>query len=492
MFYKSTRSDEKVTAAKAIAQGLASDGGLFVPESFPQIAVSELKGKDYAQQAEYILGQYLTDYSATEIKAAVNAAYDKAVFTEGAVVMSDVKKGTSVLELWHGPTFAFKDMALQLLPYLLTKAIEKTGEKKTVVILVATSGDTGKAALAGFAGVDETKIAVFYPSGGVSDIQRLQMVTQTGDNVCVMAVKGNFDDAQTGVKKLFADGGLNEQLSEKGYVFSSANSINWGRLVPQIVYYFYSYTQAVARGHVKEGEKINFVVPTGNFGNILAGFYAKCMGLPVNKFICASNSNNVLSDFIKTGRYDRKRDFHKTISPSMDILVSSNLERMLYHLADKDVQQIALWMKDLEDKGFYDIGERYKKKMQDSFYGAWMDDDATKATIKEVFEKERYLMDTHTAVAWAALEEYRRETLDGTYSVVLSTASPFKFASDVLAALEPGFEADDAFAALGRLSVLSGLKVPDAMRGLKTLPVIFDKTIDKSVMKEELKNILGV
>ena len=492
MFYKSTRGEEKVTSSKAIAQGLASDGGLFVPESFPQINISDLKGKDYIAQADCILGKYLTDYSADELKAAVQFAYNDNSFPDGAVALSDVKKDVSVLELWHGATFAFKDMALQLLPHILTKAIEKVGEKKTVVILVATSGDTGKAALAGFSDVAGTKIVVFYPSGGVSDIQKLQMVTQKGGNVSVVAVKGNFDDAQTGVKKLFADNALNKELSDKGYVFSSANSINWGRLVPQIVYYFNSYTSLLEKGNIKEGEKVNFAVPTGNFGNILAGFYAKCMGLPVNKFICASNSNNVLSDFIKTGCYDRKREFHKTISPSMDILVSSNLERMLYSLAGKDSVQITAWMKDLENKGSYDIGEKYKKIMQENFYGAWLDDKATEETINKVFADEKYLMDTHTAVAWAALEDYRKNTGDQTYSIVLSTASPFKFAADVLDSLEPSFKANDAFLALARLSELSGLKIPESMQELKKLPVLFEKTIDKTAMKDELENILGV
>lgn len=496
MLYKSTRGEEKVNSAQAILQGIAADGGLFVPEEFPvfdKTALLELLGKDYFSIAETVLRKYLTDYTAEEIKACVKAAYNTISFPEKPVVFNEVKADTGVLELWHGPTFAFKDMALQLLPRLLTKAIEKTGEKKEVVILVATSGDTGKAALEGFANVEGTRIVVFYPVDGVSDIQKKQMVTQQGDNVAVVAVEGNFDDAQTGVKKIFANKNLQEKMAENGFVFSSANSINWGRLVPQIVYYFKAYASAVKNGGVQFGEKVNFVVPTGNFGNILAGYYAKCMGLPVAKFICASNANNVLAEFINTGRYNKERAFHKTISPSMDILVSSNLERMLYQLAQGDSALINNWMKQLAENGEYDIGDDYRKKLGESFCGYWINDSGTQKTIAKVFTQHDYLLDTHTAVAWQALEQYREATGDNTYAIVVSTASPFKFAPAVLAAIKPALiHNSDAFAALQELSELSGLKIPKEMQKLKQLPALHDKTVAVGQMEKQVETILGI
>ncbi len=490
MIFKSTRGAEEATSAKAIAQGLAKDGGLFVPEHFAQISqkeLLELSDKDYNEQAKVILQKYLTEYTNDEISQCVDEAYSKGTFPDGQVVYKKVTEKISVLELWHGPTSAFKDMALQLLPKLLTKAIEKTGEKKEVVILVATSGDTGKAALEGFCDVAGTKIVVFYPQDGVSQIQKLQMITQKGDNVSVFAIKGNFDDAQTGVKKLFSDKDMIATMQNKGYVFSSANSINWGRLVPQIIYYFNAYFSAVQNKTIAFGDKVNFAVPTGNFGNILAGYYAKCMGLPINKFICASNSNNVLADFIKTGVYNRNRPFHQTISPSMDILVSSNLERLLYHLTDGDSKQVASWMQDLNEQGCYDIGQECKKSLQENFVGYWIDDEQTKKTIKEVFEKTGCLLDTHTAVAWFAANCH-----DGLeHTIVVSTASPFKFAIDVLSAVQPN-ATTEPFEALQELAKISKLNIPPKMQELENLPKLHNQTIDAGQMKQTLEQILKI
>ena len=361
-----------VSSAHAISNGLAADGGLFVPKEFPAISLAEIdamRGTPYSDRALTVLARFLTDYSEEELKTCVETAYSKERFGDFPAPLHMLKKDLDVLELWHGPTCAFKDMALQILPLFLTKAVVKTGEEKKLVILVATSGDTGKAAMAGFADVPETEVIVFYPQEGVSDIQKLQMVTQKGDNVHAVAVEGNFDDAQTGVKKLFGDKKLAEELDEHACAFSSANSINWGRLVPQIVYYFSAYAEAVNGGRVENGEPINFSVPTGNFGDILAGFYAKLMGLPVNKFICASNSNNVLTDFINTGVYNRKRPFHKTISPSMDILVSSNLERLLFEETGHNAAKVAGWMQELADKGEYSIDSELQSRILKDFFG---------------------------------------------------------------------------------------------------------------------------
>lgn len=491
MLYKSTRGGEKVKSARAIVEGLAGNGGLFVPESFPATDIEELAPLDYIGQVENILSKYLTDYTNDEIKNCVTSAYGTAVFPEGPAVLRDVCPGISTLELWHGPTSAFKDMALQLLPHLLTTAMKKTGQDKEIVILVATSGDTGKAALEGFADVEGTRIVVFYPSEGVSAIQKLQMTTQTGDNVEVIAVDGNFDDAQAGVKKIFSDGPLAEKLAAKGFALSSANSINWGRLVPQIAYYFHAYTEAVARGHIKMGGKINFAVPTGNFGNILAGYYAKRMGLPVGKFICASNANNVLADFINTGRYERKRAFHKTLSPSMDILVSSNLERLLYHLTDGDTAQVAAWMGELSSDGCYDIGDKYLQRLQEAFHGCWVDDRLTQKTIAKVFNEHGYLLDTHTAVAWLAVEKYQETSGDRAHTIVLSTASPFKFTDAVLGAIKPESQTSDVFDVLSELSGLSGIEVPPAMQRLATLPVLHKQLVAAAEMKDALLNVLG-
>ncbi|MDR2005966.1 MAG: threonine synthase [Acidaminococcales bacterium] len=496
MLYQSTRGGETVEAAQAIAQGIAADGGLFAPETLPAVTPGEMESfaaKGYIPAAECILRKYLTGYTDAELKSAVRSAYREDAFPDGPAVLKELTEDAAVLELWHGPTFAFKDVALQLLPHLLTLAGGKTSEqKKEIVILAATSGDTGKAALEGFAGVPGTKIIVFYPQAGVSVVQERQMTTQKGDNVAVLAVKGNFDDAQAGVKRIFNDRRLAGRLEENGLFFSSANSINWGRLAPQIVYYFYAYALAVKNGRVKAGEKVDFAVPTGNFGNILAGFYALGMGLPVGRFICASNANNVLADFINTGRYDRKRAFHKTISPSMDILVSSNLERLLYHLTGKDAPAVSGWMKLLARDGCYDIGAENKKTLQKYFSGYWVDDGATQKTIAETFARHKYLMDTHTAVAWKACADHRRQTGGAGYTIVLSTASPFKFALPVLKALNPDAPDMDAFAAIEGLSELSGLKIPEAMRELGHLPVLHDKAVAVEQMTGAVRDVLAI
>ena len=391
MFYKSTRNSEvKVSSAQAIAQGISEDGGLFVPSEIPAITLDDIKAlgeKSYAERAFFVFSKYLTDFTEAEIRYCVEGAYNTKNFdTDNIAELAHLFDGTYMLELWHGPTCAFKDMALQILPYLLTTSIKKLGVDKKVVILVATSGDTGKAALEGFKDVEGTEILVFYPEDGVSAMQKKQMTTQEGGNVSVCAIKGNFDDAQTGVKTIFTSKETADKLAENGMMFSSANSINWGRLAPQIIYYVSTYAQLVADGEIELGDKINIVVPTGNFGNILAGYYAKHMGVPVNKLICASNANNVLTDFIKTGIYDRNRPFHTTISPSMDILISSNLERLLYHLSGSDDAQIREWFGSLSKTGRYEVTDEVKKAIADEFYAGCCDDEQTKACIKEIYD----------------------------------------------------------------------------------------------------------
>ena len=397
MFYKSTRNSEvKVSSAQAIAQGISEDGGLFVPSEIPAITLDDIKAlgeKSYAERAFFVFSKYLTDFTEAEIRYCVEGAYNTKNFdTDNIAELAHLFDGTYMLELWHGPTCAFKDMALQILPYLLTTSIKKLGVDKKVVILVATSGDTGKAALEGFKDVEGTEILVFYPEDGVSAMQKKQMTTQEGGNVGVCAIKGNFDDAQTGVKTIFTSKETADKLAENGMMFSSANSINWGRLAPQIIYYVSTYAQLVADGEIELGDKINIVVPTGNFGNILAGYYAKHMGVPVNKLICASNANNVLTDFIKTGIYDRNRPFHTTISPSMDILISSNLERLLYHLSGSDDAQIREWFGSLSKTGRYEVTDEVKKAIADEFYAGCCDDEQTKACIKEIYDEYSYTL----------------------------------------------------------------------------------------------------
>ena len=433
---------------------------------------------------------YLEDFTAEELGQFAEKAYGPDKFDTPAVApLKKVDDGTYCLELWHGPTCAFKDMALQMLPYLLTASLKKNQEEKTVCILVATSGDTGKAALEGFKDVDHTKIMVFYPKDGVSDIQQLQMATQEGANVGVSAVVGNFDDAQTGVKTLFSDESLREELAQRGYFLSSANSINWGRVLPQIVYYISAYCDLLAQGAVTEGEPVNFCVPTGNFGNILSAFYAKEMGLPIGRLLCASNSNNVLTDFIATGKYDRNRPFYNTVSPSMDILISSNLERLLYLLSGGDDKLVAGYMKELSDTGCYQVSEEMRKKIQSVFVGGFSSEAETEVTIGKMMDEHKYLIDTHTAVAFHVLEQYRKETGDQTKTVVASTASPFKFCDAVLDALNVTDKATGT-ALLDQLAEVSGMPAPQPLATLKDKQVRFTSWTEKEQMRAVVTDFL--
>ena len=496
MYYKSTRdSSVNVTSAQAIAQGISVDGGLFVPSEIPSISMEDIKklgGMDYRERAKFVFSKFLTDYTQAEIAYCVDGAYNTKNFdSDNIAELAHLFDGTYMLELWHGPTCAFKDMALQILPYLLTTATKKINLDKKVVILVATSGDTGKAALEGFKDVEGTSILVFYPDNGVSAMQKKQMTTQEGSNVGVCAIKGNFDDAQNGVKAIFTNDEIKNKLADNGFMFSSANSINWGRLSPQIVYYVSVYAQLLADGQIDEGEKINIVVPTGNFGNILAAYYAKHMGIPVNKLICASNANNVLTDFLTTGIYDRNRQFHATISPSMDILISSNLERLLYLLCGENDAQIREWFGALAQTGRYEVSEDVKKALFDEFYAGCCNDEQTKATIKEYYEKFSYTCDTHTAVAVKVYEDYVKATGDKTKTVIASTASPYKFSGSVLSAI--GMDTGkDEFELVEQLAECSKLPVPDSLAALKTKKVRFDKVIDKSDMKNFVFETLGI
>ena len=487
MKYISTRgNNQELTAAEAIIQGLADDGGLFVPESMPKVNmafIEGLKNLSYQQRAVKVLSQFLTDYTQAEIEGCVERAYGDQKFDDEAIAPVNMLKNVSVLELWHGPTSAFKDMALQLLPQLLSTALKKTKAKNEVMILVATSGDTGKAALEGFKDVPQTKIMVFYPDNGVSRIQRLQMVTQQGGNVAVTAVKGNFDDAQSGVKEIFSDKAFNAQLNEKGVSLSSANSINWGRLVPQIVYYFSAYADLLKAGKIKAGDQISFVVPTGNFGDILAGFYAREMGLPVKKLVCASNANNVLTDFLNTGIYDRNRDFYKTISPSMDILISSNLERLLYHITN-DTAKVAGWMKELAETGKYDVGAEVLARIKGIFAADWSNDDATKAMIAKEYQQEKYVADPHTAVAWNAFEKMA----DKENVVIVSTASPYKFNESVLTALSKDIAGKNEFQLLDELAAINSFAIPEGLGNLKNAEIRHNQVVNKSEMTKAVLN----
>lgn len=494
MYYVSTRDHSlQYTPAQAIAQGLSRDGGLFLPVSIPKLpegALKKMTGMTYQQRAQYIMSLYLEDFTAEELGQFAEKAYGPDKFDTPAVApLKKVDDGTYCLELWHGPTCAFKDMALQMLPYLLTASLKKNQEEKTVCILVATSGDTGKAALEGFKDVDHTKIMVFYPKDGVSDIQQLQMATQEGANVGVSAVVGNFDDAQTGVKTLFSDESLREELAQRGYFLSSANSINWGRVLPQIVYYISAYCDLLAQGAVTEGEPVNFCVPTGNFGNILSAFYAKEMGLPIGRLLCASNSNNVLTDFIATGKYDRNRPFYNTVSPSMDILISSNLERLLYLLSGGDDKLVAGYMKELNDTGCYQVSEEMRKKIQSVFVGGFSSEAETEATIGKMMDEHKYLIDTHTAVAFHVLEQYRKETCDQTKTVVASTASPFKFCDAVLDALNVTDKATGT-ALLDQLAEVSGMPAPQPLATLKDKQVRFTSWTEKEQMRAVVTDFL--
>ena len=493
MYYVSTRNASlKFSASEAIVQGLSRDGGLFLPEEIPQITLGEIEALaklPYAQRAAKIMKLYLEEFSEEELLGFAEKAYGPMKFdTPAAAPVVEAEPGSLVLELWHGPTCAFKDMALQMLPYLLTASLRKTGEEKTVCILVATSGDTGKAALEGFRDVEHTKILVFYPNGGVSDIQKLQMVTQEGSNVGVCAVEGNFDDAQTGVKRIFSDAHLRGQLEKNGFFLSSANSINWGRVLPQIVYYISAYCDAMTSGAVKPGDRINFCVPTGNFGNILAGYYAKKMGLPVNKLICASNENNVLTDFIRTGTYDRNRPFYQTASPSMDILISSNLERLLYLLSGSD-EQVRGYMSSLNETGKYTVSEKIRTAVAEEFACGYADDASGAETIRRMFTEKHYLMDTHTAVAYTVLAQYRAETGDETPTVIDSTASPFKFCTSVLSALGENEQAQGT-AIIDQLADVTGRPAPGPLAELAGKTVRFERVVKKEDMKAVVTEFL--
>lgn len=466
-----------VSASQAIVQGLSKEGGLFVPEQFPAVDLEKLQNLSYPELAKEILSCYLTDYPEPFLKSATQATYGSA-FSGKAGYLSPVTEGLSVLELWHGPTCAFKDYALQLMPKLLVQGKENLGHTETTLILVATSGDTGKAALEGYRDIPGIQIAVFYPESGTSEIQRLQMTTQEGDNVAVYAVKGNFDDAQTGVKRVFADHEIAETLSAQNICLSSANSINWGRLVPQIVYYFAAYFQLVQHGTISMGQKVDFCVPTGNFGDILAGYYAKQMGLPVGHLVCASNRNNVLTEFLCTGTYNARRPFYKTTSPSMDILVSSNLERLLYHLTGSDTT-VAQWMKQLAEKGHYTVDEVTLHALQKNFACGCADDTQVAEEIRYQYETYDYLCDTHTAVAFCVARQWQRETNAQNPMVVLSTASPFKFPRSVLEALGQPVPQDD-FAAMHALEAFTGHKAPHTLSALQNKVERFDRIIDPS------------
>ncbi len=497
MLYKSTRnSNIRVESAEAITQGISEEGGLFVPESIPGLTLDEIKylaDMSYSCRAAYVFKKFLTDFTDAEIQYCTDSAYSTKNFeTESIAEISQLFDGTYMLELWHGPTCAFKDMALQILPYFLTTSVKKINLDKKIVILVATSGDTGKAALEGFKDVEGTQILVFYPEDGVSPMQKRQMTTQLGSNVGVCALKGNFDDCQNGVKAIFTDKDIKAKMSDAGLMFSSANSINWGRLVPQIVYYISSYASLAESGEINLGDKINVVVPTGNFGNILAAYYAKKMGLPINKLICASNINKVLTDFIETGVYDRNRDFFATCSPSMDILISSNLERLLYILTDHNDAQIREWFTSLAQTGRYEVTDEVKKVLKEEFYGGYCDDAQTKATIHDIYEKYSYTCDTHTAVAVKVYEDYKKETGDNTKTLIASTASPYKFSASVLEAVE-GKKSDlDEYDMVDRLAELSDIPVPAALADLKNRERRFTGSIDKSEMNSFVMKELGL
>ena len=497
MYYKSTRnSDVRVDSATAITQGISADGGLFVPESVPKLTLDEIKylaGLNYSCRAAYIFKKYLTDFTDAEIQYCTDSAYSTKNFeTESIAEISQLFDGTYMLELWHGPTCAFKDMALQILPYFLTTSAKKINIDKKIIILVATSGDTGKAALEGFKDVEGTQILVFYPEDGVSPMQKRQMTTQEGSNVGVCAVKGNFDDCQNGVKSIFTDAEIKEKMNAAGLMFSSANSINWGRLVPQIVYYISSYASLAECGEISLGDKINIVVPTGNFGNILAAYYAKLMGLPVNKLICASNINKVLTDFIETGIYDRNRKFYATCSPSMDILISSNLEGLLYILTGQNDAQIREWFGRLASTGRYEVNDEVKNVLREEFFAGYCDDDQTKKTIREIYEKYSYTCDTHTAVAVKVYEDYKNKTGDMTKTLIASTASPYKFSSSVLEAIEGSNSELDEYEMVDRLAELSKLPIPSSLAELKNKERIFKDSIGKAEMNDYVLKDFGI
>ncbi len=493
LFYKSTRNSSiRVTASQAILKGLSDEGGLFIPERIPTLAkpIEAFKDMTYAETAYEVMSRFYTDFTEEELKNCIARAYDSKFDTDVIAPLVEAD-GAYYLELFHGPTIAFKDMALSILPHLMITSARKNNVTNDIVILTATSGDTGKAALAGFAKVEGTKIIVFYPKNGVSAIQERQMVTQEGDNTFVVGIHGNFDDAQTGVKKIFADKEFAKELDEKGYQFSSANSINIGRLIPQVVYYVYAYAVMLKEERITAGEKINVVVPTGNFGNILAAYLAKHMGVPIDKLVCASNHNKVLYDFFKTGEYNRNREFYLTTSPSMDILISSNLERLIYLIAGCDDAKNTELMQKLTSEGSYIITDDMKANLTD-FVGGFATEEETATRIKELYEKTGYVLDTHTAVASHVYEQYVKETGDATKTVIASTASPFKFGQSVMEAIDGSAHEEDMFDLVETLSKTANVAIPNAVEELKTAPVLHDNICEKDGMKDIIKRFLGM
>lgn len=493
ILYSSTRNSAvKLTASQAILKGLADDGGLFVPDHIPALTCSmqELTGRSYQEIAYEVMKLFLTDFTEEELKNCIRCAYDLKFDTEVIAPIVEAE-GTYYLELFHGATIAFKDMALSILPHLMITSAKKNHVENEIVILTATSGDTGKAALAGFAGVQGTRIIVFYPKNGVSPIQEKQMVTQEGDNTLVVGIHGNFDDAQTGVKALFNDKELAEEMAAAGLQFSSANSINIGRLVPQVVYYVYAYAKLLEEGKLTDGQRMNVVVPTGNFGNILAAYYAKQMGVPIGRLICASNENKVLYDFFANGKYDRNREFVLTSSPSMDILISSNLERLIYRIAGEDAARNAQLMEQLARTGSYEITEQMKEELAD-FYGNYASEEETADRIRAMYENTGYVLDTHTAVASAVYQKYVEDTKDETVTVIASTASPFKFPRNVMNAIDGKYDTMTDFELVDELSRISNVEVPEAVVKIRTAPVIHDHVCDKTEMKQVVKHFLGV
>lgn len=493
ILYKSTRSDNvTITASQAILKGLASDGGLFVPTQLPKLNVSleELSKMSYKETAYAVMKEFLTDFTEEELKSCIDKAYDSKFDTEEIAPLVKAE-GAYYLELFHGATIAFKDMALSILPHLLTTSAKKNNVKNEIVILTATSGDTGKAALAGFADVPGTRIVVFYPKGGVSPIQEKQMVTQKGDNTFVVGIKGNFDQAQSGVKAIFANKELEAEMDKAGFQFSSANSINIGRLVPQVVYYVYAYAKLLANGEITDGEKINVVVPTGNFGNILAAYYAKNMGLPIDKLICASNDNKVLYDFFTTGIYDKNREFILTTSPSMDILISSNLERLIYKIAGNDAAKNKELMTSLTTTGKYDITDDMRAELKD-FYGNYATEKETAEIIKDIYEKTGYIIDTHTAVAAVVSRKYLRDTNDTNKLVIASTASPFKFTRSVMNAINSKYDSMGDFELVDELSKIGNVKVPNAIEEIRNAKVLHNTVCEVDEMTDVVKKFLNI
>lgn len=489
--YNSTRGGVRgIPSSKAIISGIAGDGGLFVPNKIPRLMdnIEDLKYMDYKQLAYYIMSKFFTDFSECELCNCIEKAYNERFDTED---IAPIKKVGDIffMELYHGPTLAFKDMALSILPYLMKTAAEKQGITKEIVILAATSGDTGKAALEGFTNIEGTKVIVFFPEEGVSDIQKRQMTTHSGCNTYVSGVWGNFDDTQNGVKNIFNDAEFSTIIEKEGYMLSSANSINIGRLVPQVVYYFNAYLSLLQKDEIVSGEKVNFVVPTGNFGNILAAYYAKAMGLPISKLICASNENKVIYDFLETGKYNSTRELVTTISPSMDILVSSNLERLLYSLNNEDSVSTGCLMKQLKEKGSYEITPSMKERLND-FFGGFASEDETQSAIKQVYNSSRYLIDTHTAVAYSVYMKYLSETLDHTKTVIVSTASPYKFTSAVMGSLDDKYQTIDDFKLINEMSIVSGTQIPYAVKEIENRPIIHHSVCKRDEMKQKVAEIL--